>query len=171
MWAIAHNIASASVNSHSYCTSCHRHANCPDSLKEQAKRFLYVCCSKTTTQIYIFYFVFMQTCCIFHIFIKIQSVLKTLFRSTRGMEQVEHTEQDSPIMPMLLFHLFRLFHTRGGTEQNKAAIKADISVPLVPLVPHRGWNGTEQGRWFGPIDTAAPRPLQEKDTVLKSKFF
>jgi hypothetical protein len=33
------------------------------------------------------------------------------------------------------------------------------SVQLVPLIP---WNGTEQGRWFGPIDTAAPRPLQEK---------
>jgi len=42
VWANAHSIASASVLSHSYCTSCHRHANCPDSLKEQAKRFMYV---------------------------------------------------------------------------------------------------------------------------------
>ena len=31
-------------------------------------------------------------------------------------------------------------------------------VPLVPLVPHIPWNGTEQGRWSGPIDTAVPRP-------------
>jgi hypothetical protein len=64
------------------------------------------------------------------------------------MEQVEHPEQDSRIMPMLLFHLFRLCHSFHGTEQNKAAILADILVPLVPLVPHRGWNGTEQGRCF-----------------------
>ena len=71
-----------------------------------------------------------------------------LFRSTRGMEQVEHSEQDSRIMPMFLFHLFRLFLSFLGTEQNNAVILADISVPLVPLVPHRGWNGTEQGRCF-----------------------
>jgi len=58
------------------------------------------------------------------------------------MEQVEHSEQDSWIMPMFLFPLFRLFLSSHGTEQNKAAILAEISVPLVPLVPHRGWNGT-----------------------------
>ena len=45
-----------------------------------------------------------------------------LFRSTGGMEQVEHPELDSRIMPTFLFHLFRSFHTKGGTEQNKAAI-------------------------------------------------
>ena len=65
-----------------------------------------------------------------------------LFRSTWGMEQVEHSEQDSRVMTIFLFHLFRLFLSFHGTEQNKAAILADISVPLVPLVPHRGWNGT-----------------------------
>ena len=60
------------------------------------------------------------------------------------MEQVEHLEQDDRIVPLFLFHLFRLFLSFHGTEQNKAAILADISVPLVPLVPHRGgWNGTE----------------------------
>jgi len=58
------------------------------------------------------------------------------------MEQVEHSEQNVRIMPMFLFHPFRLFLSFHGTEQNKAAILADISVPLVPLVPHRGWNGT-----------------------------
>ena len=58
------------------------------------------------------------------------------------MEQVEHPEQDGQLMPMFLFHLFRLFLSFHGTEQNKAAFWADISVPLVPLVPHRGWNGT-----------------------------
>ena len=42
-------------------------------------------------------------------------------------------------------------------------IQAGFLVPLVPLVQLIPWNGTEQGRWSGPIDTAAPRPLQEKD--------
>ena len=69
---------------------------------------------------------------------------------------------------MFLSHPFRLFLSFHGTEQNKAVILADIFVPLVPLVPHRGWNGTEQGRWSGPIDTAAPRPLQEKAVKASS---
>ena len=56
---------------------------------------------------------------------------------------MEHPEQDSRVLPMFLFHLFHLFLSFHGTEQNKAAIMPDISVPLVPLVPHRGWNGTK----------------------------
>ena len=66
---------------------------------------------------------------------------------------MEHLEQVQAIiqktdMPqstfrrVFLFHLFRLFLSFHGTEQNKATILADIFVPLVPLVPHRGWNGT-----------------------------
>lgn len=58
------------------------------------------------------------------------------------MEQVEHLKRvlaiiekaDMPLSAfrrVFLFHLFRLFHTSHGTEQ---------------------------GRWSGPIDTAAPRP-------------
>ena len=57
---------------------------------------------------------------------------------------MEHSEQESRVMSMFLFHLFRLFLSFHGTEQNKAVILADISVPLVPLVPHRGWNGTDK---------------------------
>ena len=75
-----------------------------------------------------------------------------LFRSTRGMEQVEHMKQVWPIiqkadMPLsafrrvFLFHLFRLSHS---------------------------FRGTEQGQWSGPIDTAAPRPLQEKAVKASS---
>ena len=36
------------------------------------------------------------------------------------MEQVEHSEQDVRVMPMFLFHLFRLFRTGGwnGTDKH-----------------------------------------------------
>ena len=52
---------------------------------------------------------------------------------------MEHSEQDSQIMPTFLFHLFRLFLSFHGTEQNKAVNLAEYSVPLVL---HKGWNGT-----------------------------
>ena len=67
-----------------------------------------------------------------------------------------------------LFHLFRLFHTFHGTERNKMPGSRPIFVPSVPLVPVIPWNGTEQGRWSGPIDTAASRPLQEKAVKASS---
>ena len=95
------------------------------------------------------------------------------------MEQVEHMKQVWPIiqkadMPLsalrrvFLFHLFRLFHTFHGTERNKMPESRPILVPSVPLVPLIPWNGTEQGRWSGPIDTAASRPLQEKAVKASS---
>jgi len=69
---------------------------------------------------------------------------------------------------VFLFHLFRLFHTFHGTERNKMPGSRPILVPSVPLVPLIPWNGTEQGRWSGPIDTAASRPLQEKAVKASS---
>ena len=58
----------------------------------------------------------------------------------------------------------------NGTEQtvDYRSKKLTILVPSVPLVPHSRWNGTEQGRWSWPIDTAAPRPLQEKAVKASS---
>lgn len=105
-----------------------------------------------------------------------------LFRSTGGMEQVEHMKQVWSIIQMAdmplsafrrvflfhLFHLFRLFHTFHGTERNMMPESRPIFVPSVPLVPLIPWNGTEQGRWSWPIDTAAPRPLQEKAVKASS---
>ncbi len=79
------------------------------------------------------------------------------------------------LLPFTLFHLFRLFHSLYGTEQNKMSESvpmsmsvSGISVPSVPLVPHRGWNGTEQGRWFGPMFTSAAQPLNEKAVKASS---
>ena len=43
---------------------------------------------------------------------------------------------------------------RYATER----LRAVFFVQLVPLVPHIPWNGTEQCRWSGPIDTPASRP-------------
>ena len=76
-----------------------------------------------------------------------------MFRSTRGMEQTEHLEQarstisrDNPPYRCsgltFLFHLFRLFRTGGGTEQNKTRIPVDFLVPSVPCVPFSPWNET-----------------------------
>ena len=78
---------------------------------------------------------------------------QSLFRSTRGMEQVEHSEQARSTISRdnrpyrcsgltFLFHLFRLFRTGGGTEQNKTLIPVDFLVPSVPCVPFSLWNGT-----------------------------
>ena len=69
----------------------------------------------------------------------------------------------------------------GGTHGTNCPDNADVFVPSVPLVPRKGWNGTEQdsdsGRYFCsacsaqgvernrtrsmclPIDTSAPQPL------------
>jgi hypothetical protein len=75
------------------------------------------------------------------------------------MEQVEHLEQarstissDNPAYRCsgltFLFHLFRLFRTKGGTEQNISLIPVDFPVPSVPLVPLIPRNGTEQDAGF-----------------------
>ena len=58
----------------------------------------------------------------------------------------------------------------NGTEQTADYHwkKLTILVPSVPLVPHRGWNGTEQGRWFGPMFTSAAQPFQEKAVKASS---
>ena len=41
-------------------------------------------------------------------------------------------------MPMLLFHLFRLFRTGGGTEQNKVDVFADRYVCSAPVTGEGG---------------------------------
>ena len=62
------------------------------------------------------------------------SIMYYLFRSIRGMEQVEHTEQDSRIMSML-FRLFLSFH---GTEQNKVDVFADRYVCSAAVIGDSG---------------------------------
>ena len=46
--------------------------------------------------------------------------------------------------------------------------RVDFLVPSVPLVPHREWNGTEQGRWFGPMITSVAQPLKKKAVIRKT---
>ena len=67
------------------------------------------------------------------------------------------------IMPMLLFHLFRLFRTGGGTEQNKVDVFADRYVCSAAAIGEIG----QPAAGLSPPDRSAPFPTNKRKAVAR----